>query len=123
MTAFVAYVTLFPQLIADPSSATARADQLVSSGRKNLENSPSGIHRFTVGDGPRVLLANAICQLWGREPSQQELTMAGRGWASGLCFQIYFDFFGTATMAIVLGRMFGFEFLENFNYPIISRSG
>ena len=123
VTAFGAYVTLFPQLIAGPIVRYRTvADQLVSR-EENLEKFTSGIRRFTVGMSKKVLLANAIGQLWDVSLASRELTMAG-AWLGLLAyaFQIYFDFSGYSDMAIGLGRMFGFEFLENFNYPYISRS-
>ncbi len=123
VTAFGAYVTLFPQLIAGPIVRYRTvADQLVSR-EENLEKFTSGIRRFTVGMAKKVLLANAIGQLWDVSLASRELTMAG-AWLGLLAyaFQIYFDFSGYSDMAIGLGRMFGFEFLENFNYPYISRS-
>ena len=123
VTAFGAYVTLFPQLIAGPIVRYRTvADQLVSR-EENLEKFTSGIRRFTVGMAKKVLLANAIGQLWDVSFASRELTMAG-AWLGLLAyaFQIYFDFSGYSDMAIGLGRMFGFEFLENFNYPYISRS-
>ena len=120
---FGAYVTLFPQLIAGPIVRyKSVADQL--EGRKeDLENFVSGIRRFTVGAAKKVLLANAIGQLWDQSLAAESLTAAG-AWLglAAYAFQIYFDFSGYSDMAIGLGRMFGFEFLENFNYPYISKS-
>ena len=121
--AYACYISLFPQLIAGPIVRYRTvADQLVSR-EENLEKFTSGIRRFTVGMAKKVLLANAIGQLWDVSLASRELTMAG-AWLGLLAyaFQIYFDFSGYSDMAIGLGRMFGFEFLENFNYPYISRS-
>ena len=123
VTAFGAYVTLFPQLIAGPIVRYRTvADQLVSR-EENLEKFTSGIRRFTVGMAKKVLLANAIGQLWDVSLASREVTMAG-AWLGLLAyaFQIYFDFSGYSDMAIGLGRMLGFEFLENFNYPYLSKS-
>ena len=85
----------------------------------------SGVERFTVGLAKKVLLANAIGKLWDlylATPSE-ELTVLG-AWLGlvAYAFQIYFDFSGYSDMAVGLGRMLGFEFIENFNYPYISRS-
>ena len=76
-----------------------------------------------MGAAKKVLLANAIGQLWDQSLASESLTVAG-AWMglAAYAFQIYFDFSGYSDMAIGLGRMFGFEFLENFNYPYISRS-
>ena len=121
--AFGAYVTLFPQLIAGPIvQYRTVADQL--KGRtESMEKFVSGVQRFSVGLAKKVLLANAIGQLWDGSLAAEHLTMAG-AWLglAAYAFQIYFDFSGYSDMAIGLGRMFGFAFLENFNYPYISRS-
>ena len=85
----------------------------------------SGVRRFTVGLGKKVLIANNVGALWDVYAAQApaELTALG-AWLGAVAFslQIYFDFSGYSDMAIGLGRMLGFEFLENFNYPYISRS-
>lgn len=120
---FGAYVTLFPQLIAGPIVRYKSVAEQLEGRREDLEKFVSGIRRFSVGAAKKVLLANAIGQLWDVSLASRELTMAG-AWLGLLAyaFQIYFDFSGYSDMAIGLGRMFGFEFLENFNYPYISRS-
>ena len=123
IAAFGAYVTLFPQLIAGPVvQYKTVAEQLVFR-KENLEKFVSGIQRFTVGLAKKVLLANAAGQLWDAARESGELTML-LAWMGLLAyaFQLYFDFSGYSDMAIGLGRMLGFEFLENFNYPYISRS-
>ena len=120
---FGAYVTLFPQLIAGPIiQYKTVAEQLVSR-TENLEKFVSGVRRFIVGLAKKVLLANAIGELWDQALASQSLTVAG-AWLglAAYAFQIYFDFSGYSDMAIGLGRMLGFEFIENFNYPYISRS-
>ena len=120
---FGAYVTLFPQLIAGPIiQYKTVAEQLVSR-TENLEKFVSGVRRFTVGLAKKVLLANAIGELWDQALASQSLTVAG-AWLglAAYAFQIYFDFSGYSDMAIGLGRMFGFQFLENFQYPYISSS-
>ena len=122
---FGTFVTLFPQLIAGPIiQYKSVADQL-ESRKEDLEKFVSGIQRFCVGMAKKVLLANAIGKLWDvfLGTSVSELTVLG-GWLGlvAYAFQIYFDFSGYSDMAIGLGRMFGFEFIENFNYPYISKS-
>ena len=120
---FGAYVTLFPQLIAGPIiQYKTVAEQLVSR-TENLEKFVSGVRRFTVGLAKKVLLANAIGELWDQALASQSLTVAG-AWLglAAYAFQIYFDFSGYSDMAIGLGRMFGFHFEENFNYPYLSKS-
>ncbi|MDE7219198.1 MAG: MBOAT family protein [Oscillospiraceae bacterium] len=120
---FGAYVTLFPQLIAGPIVRYRSVADQLESRREDLEKFVSGIQRFTVGAAKKVLLANAVGQLWDQSLAAQELTFAG-AWLGliAYAFQIYFDFSGYSDMAIGLGRMFGFDFLENFSYPYISKS-
>jgi len=120
---FGAYVTLFPQLIAGPIVQYKTVAEQLKSRREDLEKFVSGIQRFTVGLAKKVLLANAIGQLWDQSLEAQDLTAVG-AWLglAAYAFLIYFDFSGYSDMAIGLGRMLGFEFLENFNYPYISRS-
>ena len=122
---FGTFVTLFPQLIAGPIiQYKSVADQL-QCRREDLEKFVSGIQRFCVGLAKKVLLANAVGKLWDvfLATDTAELTVLG-GWLglAAYAFQIYFDFSGYSDMAIGLGRMFGFEFIENFNYPYVSRS-
>ena len=120
---FGTFVTLFPQLIAGPIiQYKTVAEQLVSR-REDLEKTASGVTRFTVGLAKKVLLANAVGRLWDASLAAERMTVAG-AWLglAAYAFQIYFDFSGYSDMAIGLGRMLGFEFLENFNYPYISRS-
>jgi len=121
--AFGAYVTLFPQLIAGPIVRYKSVADQLEERREDLDKFVSGVRRFTVGAAKKVLLANAIGQLWDQSLASQNLTAVG-AWLglAAYAFQIYFDFSGYSDMAIGLGRMFGFEFLENFNYPYISRS-
>ena len=120
---FGAYVTLFPQLIAGPIVRYKSVAEQLENRREDLEKFVSGVQRFTVGLAKKVLLANAVGQLWDQSLAAQELTAVG-AWLglAAYAFQIYFDFSGYSDMAIGLGRMLGFEFLENFNYPYISKS-
>ena len=120
---FGAFVTLFPQLIAGPIIQYRDVARQLVERDQGREKFASGVTRFTVGLAKKVLLANAIGQLWDRTLTAESLTVAG-AWLGlfAYAFQIYFDFSGYSDMAIGLGRMFGFEFLENFNYPYLSRS-
>ena len=87
------------------------------------EQVEDGIRRFIIGFGKKVLLANQIYPVW-MELSSMENISAASAWlgAAAFTFQIYFDFSGYSDMAIGLGKIFGFDYLENFNYPYISRS-
>ncbi len=120
---FGAYVTLFPQLIAGPIVRYKSVADQLENRREDLEKFVSGIRRFLVGAAKKVLLANAIGQLWDQSLASESLTAVG-AWLglAAYAFQIYFDFSGYSDMAIGLGRMLGFDFLENFNYPYISKS-
>ena len=119
------YVSMFPQLIAGPIVQYKTIARQMKKRRENLDDFTEGIHRFVVGVGKKVLLANNIGLLWDAAAALPvaELPVA-TAWLGALAytFQIYFDFSGYSDMAIGLGKMFGFHFLENFNYPYISRS-
>ncbi|MEE3467735.1 MAG: MBOAT family O-acyltransferase, partial [Eubacterium sp.] len=122
---FGTYITMFPQLIAGPIVRYQTIQRELRSRKETLQDFTDGIVRFASGLGKKVLLANSIGQIWDavRKGSEADLTTA-TVWLGMLCFtfQIYFDFSGYSDMAIGLGRMFGFHFDENFNYPYISRS-
>ncbi len=115
------YVTLFPQLIAGPIVRYGDVAQQLERRNENLTDFSSGIMLFLFGLGKKVLLANPMGNLWNMLQMQQGTLPAWMGIAA-YSLQIYFDFSGYSDMARGLGRMFGFEFLENFNYPYISRS-
>lgn len=122
---FGTFVALFPQLIAGPIVRYKDIDEQLTWREHSTDKFASGIQRFTVGLGKKVLIANNIGQLWDAYSAMPaaELSCVG-AWIGILAFslQIYFDFSGYSDMAIGLGRMIGFEFLENFNYPYISKS-
>ena len=120
---FGAYVTMFPQLIAGPIVRYRDIAEQLDHRRESSDQFYSGVLRFMAGLCKKVLLANSAGQVWesiNALPADQ--TSVITAWIGILCFtfQIYFDFSGYSDMAIGLGRMFGFEFLENFNYPYIS---
>ena len=122
---FGTFVALFPQLIAGPIVRYKDIAEQLDFRAGGVDQFASGVRRFTVGLGKKVLIANNIGALWdiyAAKPSA-EMTVLG-SWLGILAFslQIYFDFSGYSDMAIGLGRMLGFEFLENFNYPYISKS-
>ena len=119
------YVTLFPQLIAGPIVRYQTIEDQLSGRKESLDKFARGVKRFAVGLGKKVILANNIGALFEEisNTPQSDLSVAGV-WLGiiAFTFQIYFDFSGYSDMAIGLGKMFGFEFLENFNYPYISDS-
>ena len=122
---FGTFVALFPQLIAGPIVRYKDIARQLDERRESLDQFAQGVQRFVVGLGKKVLIANNVGQLWDMyaNAAPGELTFVG-AWLAAIAFslQIYFDFSGYSDMAIGLGRMLGFEFLENFNYPYISRS-
>ena len=120
---FGAYVTLFPQLIAGPIVRYQTvADELEHRGG-SADLFASGVKRFACGMGKKVLLANNIGLLWEAASAQTDPTVL-TAWLGVIAygFQIYFDFSGYSDMAIGLGRMLGFRFWENFNYPFLADS-
>ena len=119
------YVSMFPQLIAGPIVQYKTIAEQMEHRKENASDFAEGIHRFLLGMGKKVLLANTIGLLcdavMALEITQVPVLTAWLG-AIAYTFPIYFDFSGDSDMAIGLGKMFGFHFLENFNYPYISRS-
>ena len=116
---------MFPQLIAGPIVRYIDVCDALEHRRETWEGFYSGTGRFLCGMVKKVLLANGIGQLWEQaaaiSPASLSALTAWLG-AFAYAFQIYFDFSGYSDMASGLGRMFGFTFPENFNYPYISRS-
>ena len=119
------YISFFPQLIAGPIVKYHDIEQQISNRTFDLEETAEGFRRFIVGLSKKVLLSNTAA-LAADAVFAAELTQVGAlaAWigAVSYLFQIYFDFSGYSDMAIGLGRMFGFTFQENFNYPYISCS-
>ena len=119
------YISLFPQLIAGPIVRYHDVANQILQRYVDPEKFASGIKRFITGLGKKVLIANTVGlaadKIFAIPAEHLTFTLS---WLGIICYtlQIYFDFSGYSDMAIGLGRMFGFEFLENFNYPYISRS-
>ncbi len=118
---FGAYVAMFPQLIAGPIVRYRDVAQQLEHRRETLPQFASGVVLFIVGLSKKLLLANPMGALWDTLRAQPGTLSA---WVGMLAYtlQIYYDFSGYSDMAIGLGRMLGFEFLKNFDYPYISRS-
>ncbi len=125
IASFGAYVTLYPQLIAGPIVRYKDVDDQLSEREHSIALFAEGTRTFIAGMGKKVLLANTAGALWEyfRTVPTDERTVLG-AWIGMICyfFQIYFDFSGYSDMAIGLGKMIGFKFMENFNYPYISKS-
>ncbi|MCI5773718.1 MAG: MBOAT family protein [Erysipelotrichaceae bacterium] len=122
---FICYVTCFPQLIAGPIVRYKDIAKQLESRIETADQFYEGIVRFVNGLAKKVLLANNAGALWeaisATSSSQMSTALAWLG-IIAYAFQIYFDFSGYSDMAIGLGKMFGFDFLENFNYPYIASS-
>ncbi len=122
---FGTFVTLFPQLIAGPIIKYKDLGDQIDQRSYPVERFASGVQVFVVGLAKKVLLANNLGMLWDAYKALpvSQLTTAG-AWLGILAFsfQLYFDFSGYSDMAVGLGRMLGFEFGRNFDYPYISRS-
>ncbi len=122
---FGTYVSLFPQLIAGPIVRLSTVEKELADRKETVDDFSSGIKRFVTGLGKKVLLANTIGAVWTEISAMEISTLPVlTAWIGvvAFTFQIYFDFSGYSDMAIGLGRMFGFHFMENFNYPYTARS-
>ncbi len=118
-----AYVSLFPQLIAGPIVRYADVAAQLDERTHSLSKTAQGIRRFMIGLSKKIFIANILgelCAEWGDTADNSVLFC----WMYAIAYslQIYFDFSGYSDMAIGLGKLFGFDFLENFNYPYISKS-
>ena len=122
---FAIFVTMFPQLVAGPIVNYSQVENELANRESNIDNIYYGINRFIIGLCKKVLLANNIGIVWTEISSKNfsELSML-TAWLGILAFtfQIYFDFSGYSDMAIGLGKILGFNFPENFNFPYISKT-
>lgn len=117
------YVSLFPQLVAGPIVRYQTVEKELDDRVHSFNNFAYGIRRFTIGLAKKVLIANALGELCSKAFLADEKTVVFF-WIFGISYmlQLYFDFSAYSDMAIGLGRIFGFHFPENFNYPYISKS-
>ena len=119
------YISFFPQLIAGPIVKYHDVAQQIDHRETNPSLTADGVRRFIVGLAKKLLVANTVGRMadlvFAAGPGELDIRVA---WLGALCYtlQIYFDFSGYSDMAIGLGRMFGFRFLENFQYPYVSAS-
>jgi alginate O-acetyltransferase complex protein AlgI len=130
---FLMYVSLYSSLVAGPIIRYAHVQTEIDGRKENLKDFSAGLSRFCIGLFKKVIIANIAAELVKKYMGdhQDPLTMSGllslssaEAWFGLIMFaiQIYFDFSGYSDMAIGLGRMFGFHFRENFDYPYISKS-
>lgn len=117
------YISLFPQLIAGPIVRYTTIEEQLENRKYSFEKFALGVRRFVIGLGKKVLIANVLGELINVFLATKDSSILFY-WMYGISnmLQIYFDFSGYSDMAIGLGKMFGFEFLENFNYPYIATS-
>lgn len=117
------YVSLFPQLVAGPIVRYQTVEKELDNRTHSFNNFAYGIRRFSIGLAKKVLIANALGELCSKASATSEKTIVFF-WIFGISYmlQLYFDFSAYSDMAIGLGRIFGFHFPENFNYPYISKS-
>ena len=118
------YIAFFPQLIAGPIVRYSDFADQIHNRQESLQNWNRGGYRFAIGLGKKVILSNNLAYVADAAFSSVGSLSFSMAWigAVGYSLQLYFDFSGYSDMAIGLGQMFGFHFLENFNYPFISRS-
>lgn len=120
------YITFFPQLIAGPIVRYETVSEEIKHRKESVEDFNYGVKRFICGLGKKVLLANQFAIVADYVFAHEDYAQlsAVLAWLGSICYtlQIYFDFSGYSDMAIGLGRMFGFHFNENFNYPYVARS-
>ena len=125
IVSFGTYVAMFPQLVAGPIVRYSEIQKELDNRKESLHLFGEGTELFIVGLSKKVLLANSIGLLWNSVKSTpvSELSILS-AWLGILAFtfQIYFDFSGYSDMALGLGKMFGFNFMKNFDYPYISQS-
>ncbi|MCC6405579.1 MAG: MBOAT family protein [Planctomycetes bacterium] len=122
---FALYVAFFPQLIAGPIVRYRDVDQQIKERFVDRAKFALGIRRFVVGLAKKALIADTLAlpadKIFALLPAERSVELA---WLGIVCYalHLYFDFSGYSDMAIGMGKMFGFDFLENFDYPFISRS-
>lgn len=122
---FAMYISMFPQLVAGPIVRYKDIVKEIDNRRVSLDDFTDGIQRFIIGLSKKVIVADTLAvtadSIFGMSPSNNSVSVA---WLGIICYslQIFFDFAGYSDMAIGMGRMLGFHFIENFNYPYISKS-
>ena len=122
---FSLYLLMFPQLVAGPIVKYSDIEKQIDYRKINIIKFGQGVERFIIGLAKKVIIANNLGLIWDeiKLVNIESLSLFS-AWIGIIAFtlQIYFDFSGYSDMAIGLGKMFGFDFLENFNYPYISKS-
>ena len=118
-----AYVSLFPQLIAGPIVRYSDVEKQLKKRSHTIEKAAEGMGRFITGLGKKILIANLLGELCSSFRGSEDRSLLFFWlYAFSYSLHVYYDFSGYSDMAIGLGKIFGFDFLENFNYPFISKS-
>lgn len=118
-----AYIALFPQLIAGPIVRYSDIEKELTHRTHSFEKAAEGVRRFVLGLSKKILIANVLGELCDTFKASNDKSVAFYWiYAIAFCLHVYFDFSGYSDMAIGLGKIFGFTFMENFNYPFISKS-
>ena len=117
------YISFFPQLIAGPIVRYENIADQIKNRKETFDDFIDGVCKFIVGLGKKVLIANTLALVADSAFAEPNISVAF-AWLGAIAytFQIFYDFSGYSDMALGLGKMFGFHFLENFNYPYISKS-
>lgn len=118
------YISFFPQLIAGPIIRYNTLMDQITNHKVTIDIFSKGVIRFLEGFSKKIILANTFALVADKAFSSNPNNSVSMAWLGAVCYtlQIYFDFSGYSDMAIGLGQMFGFRFLENFNYPYISKT-
>lgn len=119
------YISMFPQLVAGPIVRYQTVDDQINNRTHSFERFNVGLDRFIIGLFKKIIISNTVGELATTIYAMNDESMSvSLAWLGGIAYmlQIYFDFSGYSDMAIGLGKVFGFDFLENFNYPYISKS-
>lgn len=123
MLNFITYVTLFPQLIAGPIVRYVDVEKELEDRTHSIDKTAQGIGRFIIGLAKKVLISNTLYEFIEISKTTEDSSVLFMWlYAFAYALHIYFDFSGYSDMAIGLGKIFGFNFMENFNYPYISKS-
>lgn len=118
------YIAFFPQLIAGPIVKYRTVAEQIQNRRESWDSFSRGCYRFLIGLGKKVLLANQLAVIADAAFGNGGPDSVAMAWLGSLCYtlQIFFDFGGYSDMAVGLGKLFGFQFLENFRYPYLASS-
>ncbi|MBU3135244.1 MBOAT family protein [Clostridium gasigenes] len=122
---FGAYILMFPQLVAGPIIQYSDVEKQLKNRKKSLDKFGEGARRFIIGLGKKVIIANNVSIIWTEVknlPLENISIVSAWLGIGAFTLQIYFDFSGYSDMAVGLGKMFGFDFIENFNFPYTSKS-